>query len=343
MFRSAHVIMVSQLKAFLESSTIHGLSHIPSKRGSVRLFWIAVVLISFSLSGTLIHQAFQSWSESPIKTTIETVPIAEVRFPKVIVCPPKNTFTDLNDKVLLMKNLTFDDKLRQNLTDFIIMLLNDFEFNETLRNLSQFHENDRFHNWYHGLTNVWLPNDLNYISKFYFKLQTYAPYGNISSSHFGERFNLKELKTEYTFSVAIYQPDYIRSLDNYSLTLKIHKIPLNWDESVGGEEIWRFDSKTLKQNSVNVTYSPTHKRKYSNYKSFLLRRSLTQRQEKSIDQEKMPGFWISWSYNKDIVPDKDFGSIKDTHNCFIRRKVYISIVNYPNYLKYLSKINIVLH
>ena len=88
--------MMEKLNTFLESSTIHGLSYIAAGRKYVRLFWILVVIGGFSGAGVIIYQSFQSWADSPVKTTIETLPITEITFPKVTVCPPKNTYTDLN-------------------------------------------------------------------------------------------------------------------------------------------------------------------------------------------------------------------------------------------------------
>ena len=84
------------VRTFLESSTIHGLTYVSTTRKYVRLFWIFVVIGGFVGASLLIKESFDSWSESPIKTTIETLPISEITFPKVTVCPPKNTFTDLN-------------------------------------------------------------------------------------------------------------------------------------------------------------------------------------------------------------------------------------------------------
>ena len=89
------------VQSFFESSTIHGLTYICTTRKYVRLFWILVVLTGFAVAGYLINKSFETWAESPIKTTIETRPMSEIRFPKVTVCPPKNTHTDLNYKLML--------------------------------------------------------------------------------------------------------------------------------------------------------------------------------------------------------------------------------------------------
>ena len=84
------------LTDFLESSTIHGVSYISTTKKASRLFWVLVVCSGFCGAFVLIYQSFESWEESPITTTIETLPISEITFPKVAVCPPKDAFTNLN-------------------------------------------------------------------------------------------------------------------------------------------------------------------------------------------------------------------------------------------------------
>ena len=99
---------MSNIKTFLESSTIHGLAYITSMRKLTSIFWILVVIAGFTGAGVLIYQAFQDWADSPVKTTIETEPIAKMTFPTMTVCPPKDTYTDLNYDLMTVKNKTVD-------------------------------------------------------------------------------------------------------------------------------------------------------------------------------------------------------------------------------------------
>ena len=73
------------VNTFLESSTIHGLTYISTTRKYVRLFWSLVVLMGFLGASLLIKESFDSWSEIPVMTNIETVPITDIEFPKVTV------------------------------------------------------------------------------------------------------------------------------------------------------------------------------------------------------------------------------------------------------------------
>ena len=78
-------MIIQEIKQFLESSTVHGLSYISTAKKWSRLFWILVVIGGFSGAGYLIHVSFDNWKQSPILTTIETLPISQITFPNVTV------------------------------------------------------------------------------------------------------------------------------------------------------------------------------------------------------------------------------------------------------------------
>ena len=101
-------IMDNNLKGFIESSTIHGVPYISKTKKFTKVFWILVVTLGFTFAGYLIYQSFHTWAGSPVKTTIETLPITEITFPKVTVCPPKHTYTDLNLDILRTENMSLD-------------------------------------------------------------------------------------------------------------------------------------------------------------------------------------------------------------------------------------------
>ena len=71
---------------YFESSSVHGVVYIGTTSKLIRLFWILVVVGGFSGAGILIQQSLQGWQDSPIKTTIETLPISRVTFPKEKFC-----------------------------------------------------------------------------------------------------------------------------------------------------------------------------------------------------------------------------------------------------------------
>ena len=92
-----------------------------------KCFWVIIVALGFFLSSGLIYQSFVVWSESPIGTSEETLPIAEVVFPKVTVCPPKGTHTALNHYLEISDNITLSLNQRKQLNESASKLVEERE------------------------------------------------------------------------------------------------------------------------------------------------------------------------------------------------------------------------
>ena len=145
------------VRTFLESSTIHGLSYIVTTRKFVRILWILIVIAGFIGAGFIINESFQNWHDSPVTTTIETLPISEIEFPTVTVCPPKGTYTNLNYDLMMTKNMTLDSSKRKDLFNFAMGLIFNAQLENSLTKLNMLEEENRFRNWYYGYTEMVLP------------------------------------------------------------------------------------------------------------------------------------------------------------------------------------------
>ena len=141
------------IKEVLESSSIHGLVYWSTTKGLTKLFWILVVITGFSGAGFLIQQSFQSWQDGPIKTTIETLPISKVSFPNIIVCPPKDTYTNLNFDLQQAENKTVDfDKDSEDMWNEFLRHFYELAFQKHLHTYKQgFKEENQYKNWYKKL------------------------------------------------------------------------------------------------------------------------------------------------------------------------------------------------
>ena len=94
----------------------------------------------------MLYQSFQAWAESPVTTTIDTVPIAEIIFPKITVCPPKNSYTDLNYDLMMMENMTLTDDIRNELTHYAMELLQAQVYDNITTQLARIQEERRYVN-----------------------------------------------------------------------------------------------------------------------------------------------------------------------------------------------------
>ena len=96
-----------------------------------------MVISGFTGAFTMICQSFNSWADSPIKTTIETKSITEIKFPKVTVCPPKNTYTDLNYDLMMAENITLDNNTINELLNYTLEIIDEHLYNTMLTNFSR--------------------------------------------------------------------------------------------------------------------------------------------------------------------------------------------------------------
>ena len=99
---------MEHIKTYLDSSTIHGLYYISSTRRWSRLLWISIVFSGFTGAGYLIYTSFHHWAQSPISTSVDTLPISQITFPNITVCPPKNLFLNLNYDILQSEKIQLE-------------------------------------------------------------------------------------------------------------------------------------------------------------------------------------------------------------------------------------------
>ena len=218
---------MQEINHFLESSTIHGLVYIATTKRFVKFLWILIVIAGFTGAGVLIYQSFEAWKESPVKTTIETLPITKLKLPKGIVCPPKDTFTDLNYDILMAENVTLDQNTRDELTDLALQLLWDQLHEETMANLSKIEDNTRYYNWYKGYTEIRLPtyNSTNGLTHI---IRTTDTSGIISTKYFGNKFNGLNVDRKANFEVYIYPlPDTLMYNNTFTLHMELKKVSMN--------------------------------------------------------------------------------------------------------------------
>ena len=297
---------MEDIKCFLESSTIHGLTRISSSRKYVGLFWIIVVFSGFIVAGVLIYNSFKSWDESPFKTTIESMPITKITFPKVTVCPPKNTFTDLNYGLMMTKNMILDNNTRDQLTDYADELLYDQLYDIAMNNLSKLEVKDRYYNWYHGYTELELPYIYTYYRRIDYKLKTSATSGNISTKHFGENYNADKVETKLFYKVAVYPPNSVKNNSSLTLHTKVEKISLKYLSS--GEDRFQIgsDFSVNFEGIRNNSYTPPVGKYYTDL-SMSLTRDVIQADVRKQDLKLMPGFRITWHYSgMEVDPDSKY-------------------------------------
>ena len=227
------------LKEFFESSTIHGMSYISRSRRSVRFLWILTVLSGFFTAGFLIMQSFHNWEISPIDTTLDTVPIEQVAYPEINVCPPKNTITNLNYDLVNVPDERLEPDYVNELLRLVDEKIQDAELEKTLIELDTFKEKNKFNHWYLGLSELAMPHSYYILGypKHFMSYTTTATFGAISSPFFRSKYNMKNFYfiTNYHFD--------LRKLLPHINEDSILNLNLDFDtkETEGGSESFFLD------------------------------------------------------------------------------------------------------
>ena len=162
---------------------------------------------------------------------MESRPISEIKLPKVTVCPPKNTYTDLNYDLMLAENKPFADNLRDDLNNHAKKLVDDHTF---MNDIDKLQEEDRYYNWYHGFTITsysythnyydWLQMDYKY------NLVTSATAGVVTTQYYGEQFQPHLVERNIIYYISVYPPESVRDNSDVTLHFKLDKAMRNIKE-----------------------------------------------------------------------------------------------------------------
>ena len=208
------------LKEFLESSTIHGLSHIASKRSLSRLLWLSVVITGFTMAGLLIKQSLDNWAASPVSTTTESLPISQVVFPRVTVCPPRDTFTSLTPDLLAAEQQHLDNNSRSKVLEKVPEAVHDSDFERRFTEFESFVEQDKYRLWYKGESEITYPYKSSSGSMVYYKHSTYALAGTVETPYFRQPFERSSFYRYFQYAVSIRVPDSI--VNSSAIRLVLH-------------------------------------------------------------------------------------------------------------------------
>ena len=306
---------MEHVKDFLDISTIHGLSWISSTRRWSRLVWILIVLGGFSGAGYLIFESIDNWKSSPISTTIETLPISKLTFPNVTVCPPKNSYLNLNYDISKSDNVELHNDTRNKLLDFAMDVISDEFYQEMMTNLSKLEDHDRYYNWYHGFTQITYPyynedkNELN------FDVATFATSGNISTKYFGANFDAVKFDANIYIGITVNVPPRREWGDgDTTLILNIQKNSIKEfsnNDKISFCNIFTEIDADLTEWNKNIT-NPRR-----NVYSIKLNRDVSKDDLNNIALDTMPGFIFTWNYDKDLEPDAHYRNVEITKQ-FVR-------------------------
>ena len=292
-------LTMEEVAQFLESSSINGLYFISTTRRWSRLFWIFIVLIGFSGAAIIINDLNYNWGQSPVVTVTETMPLRNVTFPNVTVCPPKSSVLNLNYDLIKSEKQNISQHARKELFQFVLEVIQKDFYEEIMTNLSRILIQDGYSNWYYGYTKVEYPkygmkgSIWNFPNIYYYKVTTSSTSGNISTKYFGEKFHPEKIDGDLFLHVSINFPD-----KNDTLMINLEKITIK-DKKVKDYiriNFEGYDDDDSTHISKNITYAELNERTKDEV-YFTLFRQVSKQDLLTMDYlDQMPGFRLEWKF-----------------------------------------------
>ena len=320
---------MGELTIFLESSSINGLNHVAKTKNFLKFFWMFVVLSGFVGAGILMYQSFQSWSENPVSTITETLPISEITFPKVTVCPPKKTNTDLNYDLMLAENILLDNQTREELLQYAYQLLFEAHFNESLDIQSNIKESDKFYNWYQGFSVIQIPFfDTNLGKNVNFFTITSVNHGTVYLRNYGEKWKKNNVVNSFDYDAHFYVFPTHTNYSDTDILVSFNISILSTNKDTYLLDGISFDTVPLStfSNTANEYFEKTD----NSYNWRAAREDLSEKDLSVASFEFIPGFQISWSYASE-VPSVIIADQIATTVAFVRWYMILMYIYYEDF------------
>ena len=350
------------LTNYMENSSIHGVGFISKTKAFRRAFWLFVVLTGFTGAFIIIFYNFQNWAETPVITTMETLPISELKFPRVTICPPPNTYTNLNYDLMKSGNRTMKDEVKNEpsilkdtdaevhtkidgmITDLLGRIV-DSEYKQALK--LYFEEGNKYINWYHGysqeLETKWGWFDASTVQSIY----SSAASGSINTPGFGKPFDISYFINPKT----LHKHKYKVILDFSNISKKVVELHVNINIALHRKEKVTYEicgDKLARPILVSGKISFTIQcqegrgnkcvRKYneeickeSNVEFILQRRNYNQGEINVAMLKNMTGMNVTWNYSHNLSSSEQTTFVD-------QNKKFIQLANIYN--KYGSKVDI---
>ena len=157
------------------------------------------------------------------------------------------------------------------------------------------------YNWYHGYTEIRYPYYDTYSKQLSYDMVTFATSGNISTKYFGHKFDANKVDGYIMIRIVIHLPPRVVVENSTFLIFDMKKGTM---KEVSDNDRMSFGSSF--SNFIDADLTHLHTRftaPFSGPFAIALNRKVTADDINNIDQDMMPGFKLTWNYNKHLVPE----------------------------------------
>ena len=177
------------------------------------------------------------------------------------------------------------------------------------------HDDERYHNWYHGFTKIELPHYDRSMWGLNIDVHTSASSGSVSTQNFGDKFDADSVELFFNYHVYIYPPESVKDNTNLTLHIEVERVPLETDET----DRLRFSGMAdyFNANVTRITENFTP-RDHDGFIKLSASRGVYKEDVRSQKLTVMPGFRLRWHYSGiEMEPQAKYCNTSETKT-FVR-------------------------
>ena len=184
--------------------------------------------MGFLGAGYLIHSSYSAWQASPVTTTIETKPIADLDFPMVTVCPPKGSHTALNYDLMKAENNSLAMEDRDRLKNETYKLFIEPSHKEYVKLLMAVANSENIKQTFDGFQSVPRPDAANRG----FDIKMWNNNGTWHTPWFGEEHDATYYEKDQYYNILLELPTQVGS-ESLKIQLEVNtREEKGWQEEV---------------------------------------------------------------------------------------------------------------
>ena len=250
--------------------------------------------------------SFENWAANPVTTTVETLPISDITFPTITVCPARDTQTNLNYDLVNTELYHLSKEERTNLVKLFYESFQQIDYKITLEYMKEMRLNNSLRNYYEELTLMRLPSkeELTGDANMFLTIDTFATSGQIKTPYFGkETFDPKNFKLKVNFNLNIYIPKSVK-YSNVTIDIRIDH------DLEAGEEYIRINFEEIDIGTKSITKELNVRDCYQSCR-IDFKRSMTAEAFRKWKNKRSTGMHVKWKFNGNIEPEEKWYSQND--------------------------------
>ena len=216
----------------------------------------------------------------------------------------------MNYDIIQSDKVKFDKEEKEKLLKVSLDIIQDPLYDEMMTNISKVEDPDLYYNWYRGYTDIMPPYYTEDTNQLYYHVSSSATSGNISTKYFGDTFDANKVDGNIRIVISVNVPHSVIGDNDTTLMFNVKKVTMQKYSSNDQMHFVFCSLVGFGCPTTNIAADLAQWDKNISVETYLynlvLDRKVLFEDIKNMKVDKMPGFSVSWHYNKELEAEAMF-------------------------------------